>query len=76
METCNLRESDRPLERAEAEYKTMEFLDRYDNLQFDIHPGVGAGTEKRFETREMTGFELNYDNKLIHFTALNLKNGY
>ncbi|MBM4159307.1 MAG: hypothetical protein FJ216_11090 [Ignavibacteria bacterium] len=76
METCNLRESDRPLERAEAEYKIMEFLDRYDNLQFDIHPGVGTGTEKRFETREMTGFELIYENHLIHITALNLNPRY
>lgn len=58
---------------AEAKYKTMEFLDNFDNLKFEEHTGVGVGIEKRFETEKLTGFKLNYNSSTIHLTAFNIE---
>lgn len=58
---------------AEAKFKTLTFLDQFENLNFDEHPGVGVGIEKRFRSENLTGFELVYNSNMIHLTALNLK---
>jgi len=58
---------------AEASYKTLTFIDQFDNLTFNEHAGVGVGTEKRFRSEDLTGFELVYNSNMIHLTALNLK---
>lgn len=60
------------MERPEAEYKTLDFLDKFETLEFEVHKGVAAGKEKRFETEELTGFELIYKDKPVHLAALHL----
>jgi hypothetical protein len=72
METYHLKESLQPLSEAEAKYKTNDFFDRYENLEFTIHKSLGVGNEKRFETKEFTGLELTYEGHMIHLTALGL----
>ena len=62
------------LSEAEANYKTLNFIDQFEKLDFDEYPGVGIGTEKRFNTNGLTGFELSYNSHLIHLTALNIQN--
>lgn len=61
------------MSEAEANFKTLTFIDQFENLNFDEHPGVGVGIEKRFKSNDLTGFELIYNSNMIHFTALNLK---
>jgi len=73
FEAINLKESENTLTEAEAFYKTNEFIDRITGLNYETHKGVGAGVEKRFDLNDMTGFELEYENNMIHFVALNLK---
>lgn len=73
FEAMNLTETENELTEAEAFYKTNDFMDNTEKLKWDIHKGVGAGEEKRFESADMTGFELSYDEKMIHIVALNLK---
>lgn len=57
---------------SEAHFKTNDFMNKHNDIKFDIHKGVGAGTEKRFETQDFTGFELDYENIMIHIAALSL----
>jgi len=59
--------------RSEAEYKTLSFLDLFDELDFEVHQGVAEGKEKRFNRDELTGFELSYKDLPIHLAALSLK---
>lgn len=61
------------MSEAEANFKTLSFIDQFDNLAFNEHAGVGVGTEKRFHSEDLTGFELVYNSNMIHLTALNLK---
>lgn len=56
----------------EVKYKTLEFFDKIKELDCEEYNGVGVGTEKRFKSKEITGFELEYDSHLIHLTAMNL----
>ncbi|HMR40193.1 MAG TPA: hypothetical protein PKA90_07150 [Ignavibacteria bacterium] len=73
FEAINLKEEENKLTEAEAFYKTKDFMDNAGMLKWDYHKGAGEGKEKRFESDEMTGFELSFDDKMIHFVALNLK---
>lgn len=58
------------LNEDDAFTKVKEFFDGLTYMKFDEHKGVGAGIEKRFDTAEMTGFELNYENYSVHIAAL------
>ncbi|MEI7813037.1 MAG: DUF6569 family protein [Ignavibacteria bacterium] len=71
LEAFELKSDSNDLKEAEASYKAVTFLDKFDNIEFDEHKGAGVGIEKRFSTAEITGFELNYNNNLIHLTSLN-----
>jgi len=73
MEAYSMKDTEKSMEEAEAKYKALDFFDKFDTMKIDIHKGVCAGEERRFETEELTGFELVYNDNLIHLTALNLK---
>ena len=72
LENYRLKSSDKIMTEAEALYKTHTLLDDVERLECFDTPGVGVGLEKRFESEELTGFELSYLNKLIHSTILKL----
>jgi ARG and Rhodanese-Phosphatase-superfamily-associated Protein domain len=75
MEAYGIKQRGKVLSEAEANFKTVSFLDKFEDLEFESHRGVGIGEERRFESKELTGFELNYDKHLIHLTALNIETG-
>ena len=72
MEAFRIKTKKDKITEAEAKYKMVTFLDKIEEIPMDVHKGVGVGSEKRFETKELTGFELEYNKNLIHLTALNL----
>ena len=73
IEASQLEDKENKLTDAEANYKTLTMFDSLEKIEHTIHKGVGVGAEKRFNTEELTGFELNYKNYLIHLTALNIE---
>lgn len=72
LEIFKMKKNEREIQKAEAFYKTIDFLDNYENIKFELHKGVAAGNEKRFDTPELSGLELIYIDKTIHLAALNL----
>ena len=59
-----------PLGEAEAFYKLDEFLDEVvKNLKISGERIFGAGKLKRIMEEKMPGFELSYQDKLIHLAA-------
>ncbi len=54
---------------AEARYRTLEVFDSLEHREFQERPGVGVGTDMRFESKELSGFELVLDGQLVHFAA-------
>jgi hypothetical protein len=72
MESFGIKQRGKELSKAEANFKAVSFLDKFDDLEFEIHRGIGVGDERRFETNELTGFELHYKDQLIHLTSLNI----
>ncbi len=56
----------------EAEFRMLDFLDRLKDgtAAWERFPAVGVGSEERFGLEGMEGFELSYNERLIHFTAL------
>jgi hypothetical protein len=73
LEAIYMDQGKSPLEEAEAKYRTLDFLDKYDTVEKRDHPGVGIGIEERFESGDMTGFDLRYENQMVHLTALALR---
>lgn len=74
IETFQLKEKENQITEAEATYKILNLFDTLETIKYETYPGVGIGTEKRFNTENITGFELNFNSHLIHLTLLNLKN--
>jgi hypothetical protein len=70
LEAFYLHKPGKPVEQAEAGFKVLDFIDTFDNLEKSSHPGVGVGSEYRFDSGSRTGFELQYQDHLIHLTAL------
>lgn len=60
------------MSHAEADYKTIETIDKLETVDFQLHKGVGLGEEKRFKTNDITGFELDYNGNLVHLSVLSL----
>lgn len=72
MEVFLLKDKENEINEAEAFYKTVDIFDNLPQLKFTVHAGVGVGEEKRFDSEKLTGFELDYQNHLIHLTLLRL----
>jgi hypothetical protein len=53
----------------EASAKTLDLLNRFHATRPELHDGVAAGQEKRFNTKELSGFELDYNGDLIHLSG-------
>ena len=45
------------------------FLDLLEEQEYEEGPGVGVGMDRRFESAEMSGFELVYNTHQIHLAA-------
>jgi len=73
MEMSHLEDKENKLTEAEASFKTVSLFDSLEKIDYSKHKGVGIGEEKRFNTEELTGFELSFKNHLIHLTALNIE---
>lgn len=73
MEISHLKDKGNEITDAEAAFKTVNLFDNLEKIEYTVHPGVGVGEEKRFDSKELTGFELNFKNHLIHLTLLNLE---
>jgi hypothetical protein len=74
LEILNLKPKVNSLTEAEAFYKTDELFDILKKIEKKEYPGSGIGTEYRFDTKEVTGFKLEYKRQLIHLTALVVTN--
>ena len=75
MEISMLKEKENDITEAEALYKTQSTFDLLEKIEHTKHPGVAAGEESRFDSEELTGFELKFKSDLIHLTALNIEKG-
>ncbi len=75
FEASAMRRPASSLSQAEAEYRTLETLDAFEQMSREEHASVGVGVDRRFESAEMTGFELVFDVHLIHLGALRVRNG-
>lgn len=73
MEVLYLKDKGNEITDAEAAFKTVNLFDNLEKIEYTVHPGVGVGEEKRFDSKELTGFELGFKNHLIHLTLLNLE---
>ncbi len=54
---------------AEARYRALDVFDRLEHEEFQDRPGIGVGTDRRFEWKEISGFELTLDGQLVHLAA-------
>jgi hypothetical protein len=75
METAHLKDKENKLTEAEAAYKTINLFDSLDSIASSIHKGIGVGEERRFETEDLTGLQLEFNKHIIHLTALNIEKG-
>jgi len=57
------------LEEAEVRYRVLELLDKFEEQEFTERPSVGVGTDRRFETPALAGFEIVYGGHVIHRAA-------
>jgi len=57
----------------EAKYTGLEFLDGWEAIDKQPHPGAGLGTEKRAATELYSGMQLEYNDHLIHTSVFNAK---
>jgi hypothetical protein len=69
--TLDLFNSEAPqkISMEEASAKTLDLLNRLRTTKPELHAGVAAGQEKRFNSKELSGFELDYNDDLIHLSG-------
>jgi len=73
MEIFHLDKKENDLTEVEAIYKMQSMFDTIDTMPKTKHKGVAAGEEERFDSKDMTGFELKFKDHLVHLTALNIE---
>lgn len=72
MELFNLDNPESKMQKDDAEdllIHELNKLEKYHSIDF---PGLGVGTEKRYDTYEFSCHLLSFEGKLIHFAYLNL----
>jgi hypothetical protein len=69
MEYFGSGKDDQELPGPEASFRTLDMLDKIAEAKGEQFPGVAAGVEKRFDANGMSGFELDYEQHLIHAAA-------
>lgn len=72
FEVLNLKKTKNPLTQAEAEYKTREMTDMFDELPYKTYDSISLGQDIRYESNKISASELRFNDELIHLTALNL----
>jgi hypothetical protein len=72
FEMHQLKDSFQPMTDAEASYKTLDFMDIIEHIEKQEYPGVAEGIEHRYKTEPVSGFELSFQNHLIHKNAIAL----
>jgi hypothetical protein len=75
FEACAAGKSAGAPAEAEARYRRLELLDHFESEEFEEKPGVGVGTDRRFESAAVTGFELVYDGHIVHIAGFNKPGG-
>ncbi len=70
LEAYHLKKSDNTISQEEASNVIVNFFNKFDSIEKKEFDGVGVGIEERFETKEFTGFSLNYKSNLIHSAVL------
>ena len=73
FEAAKLKQSDDKPDKSEAYYKTVTLFDRLEESGFTEHEGIGAGKERRFNSNDVSAFELVFKTYQIHLTAINLQ---
>ena len=64
---------DKPaLTEQNAVSRAADFLGDFESLKAEEYKSVGVGIERRFQAKGFTGFELQYESRVIHLTALGL----
>lgn len=66
MEAMVAQEQAQCVTEAEGRFRAQDLLDRYDGFTFREFPGVGVGTERRFDADESAGCELRHEDHLVH----------
>lgn len=61
---------DRTINKKDAFLNLERFVNKLTEIEFEKHKAVAAGEESRFASEEMTCYELIYEGKTIHFSAL------
>lgn len=72
FEVINLKKVKNPITQLEAEYKTRELTDLFDELPYKTYDSISLGQDIRYESNIISASELRFNNDLIHLTALNL----
>lgn len=66
MEARYMRKREEFIDEVIAGNMVIDFLRRCDATTKRVYKGVAEGLERRFEMREYSGFELEYENNMIH----------
>lgn len=61
---------------AEVTYKAKTFFDALEEMEYKEFDGADVGKEKRFQSDDLTVVQLNYEEHLIHLTALNTSTSF
>ncbi len=71
-ETLFLIDKGKSITESEVKYRALDVLDSVEKIEGSEHPGVALGIERRFESKEVTGFHLQYDDLLVHLAVLSI----
>jgi hypothetical protein len=70
MEAVLAQDPAQGIAEAEGRFRTQDLLDRYEGMTFREFPGVGVGTDRRFDNEDITGCELRFGERMVHLALL------